>query len=69
MLDAFLAGGAREFFLDGWAVEAADGKTLRDAGIERIYTEGPGCDESLGGVAFVARGTEPFWSVAPAWMG
>lgn len=62
MLDTFLAGGAREFFVDGWAVEAAAGKA-RVLRLERLYSEGPGCGEALGGVVFVARGTEPFWSV------
>ena len=66
-LDGFLAGGAKEFFLDGWGQEV-DGKTQYTS-IERIYTEGPGCDEKdLGLVLFRARGNEPFWSVdvAPA---
>lgn len=62
LLDAFLAGGAREFFVDGWAIDAAAGKA-RVLRLERVYSEGPGCDEALGGVVFVARGTEPFWSV------
>jgi putative lipoprotein len=61
MLDAFLTGGAHEFFVDGWAVEAATGKA-RILRIERLYSEGPGCAEALGGVVFVARGNEPFWS-------
>ena len=62
VLDTFLASGAREFFIDAWAAPGADGR-LAITSIERIYTEGPGCDEGLGGVVFVARGNEPFWSV------
>lgn len=62
VLDSFLASGAREFQIDAWAAPGADGR-LAVARIERIYTEGPSCDEALGGVVFFARGTEPFWSV------
>ena len=62
VLDTFLASGAREFFIDAWATPGADGR-LAITRIERIYTEGPSCDEALGGVAFFARGNEPFWSV------
>ena len=62
VLDTFLASGAREFFIDAWGSPGADGR-LAITAIERIYTEGPGCDEALSGVVFVARGNEPFWSV------
>jgi putative lipoprotein len=62
VLDGFVAGGAKEFFLDGWGREV-DGKP-QFANIERIYTEGPGCDEKdLGLALFRARGNEPFWSL------
>lgn len=62
VLDTFLASGAREFFIDAWAAPGADGR-LAITRIERIYTEGPSCEEALGGVVFFARGNEPFWSV------
>lgn len=62
VLDNFLASGAREFFLDAWASPGADGR-LAITRIERVYTEGPSCDEALSGVVFFARGNEPFWSV------
>ncbi len=62
VLDSFLASGAREFFIDAWAVAGADGRLAVNR-VERIYTEGPSCDEALSGVVFFARGNEPFWSV------
>ncbi len=62
VLDTFLKGGAREFFIDAWATPGTDDR-LAVTRIERIYTEGPGCDEPLSSAALVARGTEPFWSV------
>ena len=62
VLDTFLASGTREFFIDAWAAPGADGR-LAITRVERIYSEGPGCDEALGGVVFFARGNEPFWSV------
>ena len=62
VLDTFLASGAREFFIDAWATPGA-GARLAITRVERIYTEGPSCDEALGGVVFFARGNEPFWSV------
>jgi uncharacterized membrane protein len=62
-LDGFLAGGAREFYIDGWANVGSDGKPVF-ASIERIYTEGPGCDEKdLTNLVWQARGNEPFWSL------
>lgn len=62
VLDTFMASGAREFVIDAWASPGADGR-LAVTRIERIYTEGPSCDEALSGVVFFARGNEPFWSV------
>lgn len=62
MLDRFVAGGAREFHLDATGELLPDGRA-RIAGIERLYTEGQGCDEALDAVQFRARGTEPFWSM------
>jgi putative lipoprotein len=63
VLDEFLKGGAKEFFLDGWGTTDAQARPQFDK-IERIYTEGPGCDEKdLGLSLFRARGNEPFWSV------
>lgn len=62
ILDTFFASGAREFFIDAWATRGTDGR-LAITRIERIHTEGPGCEEALSGVVFVARGNEPFWSV------
>ena len=61
-LDGFLAGGAKEFYLDAWGNDN-DGKPELVA-IDRVYTEGPGCDEKdLGMALFRAKGNEPFWSV------
>jgi len=62
-LDGFLAGGAKkEFFLDAWGNDN-DGKPELVA-IDRVYTEGPGCDEKdLGMALFRAKGNEPFWTV------
>jgi uncharacterized membrane protein len=61
-LDGFLAGGAKEFFLDAWGNDN-DGKPELVA-IDRVYTEGPGCDEKdLGMALFRAKGNEPFWSI------
>jgi putative lipoprotein len=62
VLDKFLAGGAREFFLDGWGSSGANGH-LRMARLERAYSEGPGCKETADGAVFQARGNEPFWSL------
>ncbi|MET0655310.1 MAG: hypothetical protein ABWY94_07045 [Pseudoxanthomonas sp.] len=66
-LERFLEpGGKPEFFVDAWAREK-EGK-LEVVGIERAYTEGPRCGAAREEVQFVARGTEPFWSlqVAPS---
>jgi uncharacterized membrane protein len=62
LLDQFLAGGAHEFFLDGWA-GPGPGDRLTVQRVERLYSEGPGCQEALSGVVFAARGNEPFWSL------
>lgn len=63
-LDQFLQGGAKEFFVDGWATMGDDGRARFDR-IERLYTEGPGCDEKdLSLLLYQARGNEPFWSLA-----
>lgn len=63
MLDQFLEGGAREFFIDGWAATTA-GTGIGLQRIERAYTEGPGCGEAADAKLLVARGNEPFWSLA-----
>ena len=62
VLDTFVASGAREFFIDAWAGPGS-GDHLAVSRIERIYSEGPGCDESLSGTVWMARGNEPFWSL------
>lgn len=62
VLEPFVASGAREFFIDAWAGPGS-GDHLAVSRIERIYSEGPGCDESLSGTVFMARGNEPFWSL------
>jgi uncharacterized membrane protein len=63
VLDKFLAGGAKEFFLDGWGTTDEQGATKIIA-LERVYTEGPGCDEKdISLSLFRARGNEPGWSV------
>jgi uncharacterized membrane protein len=62
VLDGFLAGGQKEFFLDGWGHDV--GGKPEFVSIDRVYTEGPGCDEKDLGVAlFRAKGNEPFWSI------
>ena len=62
VIDGFLAGGAKEFFLDGWGNEI-EGKP-QFVSIDRVYSEGPGCDEKdLGLALFRAKGNEPFWSI------
>jgi hypothetical protein len=43
-LDGFLKGGAKEFFLDGWGTTDEQARPQFNK-IERVYTEGPGCDE------------------------
>lgn len=63
MLDQFLEGGAREFFIDGWAAASA-GTGVGLQRIERVYTERPGCGEAADTKLLVARGNEPFWSLA-----
>ena len=62
VLDSFLAGGAHEFSLDAVGdLVGMDKMSLRS--IERIGTEGLGCDERIGSFSFQAHGTEPFWSL------
>ena len=62
VLDGFVAGGAKEFFLDGWGRNVEGNPEF--VSIDRIYTEGPGCDEKdLGLALFRAKGNEPFWSI------
>lgn len=62
VLDAFLAGGAREFRIDAWGdLVGTDKLTLR--AIERVGTEGLGCDEREFRYLFKAYGTEPFWNL------
>lgn len=62
MLDGFLANGAHEFRVDGWG-DLPDSGHAHFASFERFDIEGRICDEALDGVAFRARGNEPFWSV------
>ena len=54
--------GHPAFFLDGWARER-DGKLVVES-VERAHTEGPRCDAALEDAVFVARGSEPFWSLS-----
>ena len=62
VLEAFLAGGAREFRIDAWGdLVGSDKLTLR--AIERVGTEGLGCDEREFRYLFKAYGTEPFWNL------
>lgn len=61
-LDKFLASGAREFFLEGLGEDAGEGR-VRASHIDRLYTEGPGCEARLEGFAFAAYGNEPFWAL------
>ena len=60
--ESFLAQGAREFQVDAWGLPEGDGH-LRLSSVERLYTEGPGCDEKLDGFDLRAHGTEPFWGL------
>jgi uncharacterized membrane protein len=62
-MDQFFKNGAKQFFVDGWAVMGADG-THHFTAIERADVEGTSCDEKdLSLSIFRARGTEPFWNV------
>jgi uncharacterized membrane protein len=61
-LETFMANGKHEFQVDAWGLPEANGH-LRVSSIERLYTEGPGCDEKLDGFDFRAHGTEPFWGL------
>ncbi|MBP3985502.1 hypothetical protein J5837_13905 [Pseudoxanthomonas helianthi] len=62
-IDRFLEPGGRlAFFFDGW-VREREGKWIVDS-VERVHTEGPRCDAPLEQAMFVARGTEPFWSLS-----
>jgi uncharacterized membrane protein len=62
-LDKFLAGGAKEFFIDGWGRTDAEGKPTFES-FERLYTEGPGCDDrDVGNLIYALRGNEPFWAI------
>ena len=62
-LGQFLAGGAREFFIDGWGQLGAEDGKPRLSAIERVYSEGPGWNEDLQWTVLRARGNEPFWSL------
>lgn len=63
IIDRFLEPGGRlEFFFDGWARER-EGKLVIES-VERVHTEGPRCDAPVEQAMFVARGTEPFWSLS-----
>ncbi len=58
----FAKGGAHEFQVDAWGLPEDNGH-LRLSSVERLYTEGPGCDEKLDGFDLRAHGTEPFWGL------
>ncbi|VFR34875.1 lipoprotein, putative [plant metagenome] len=58
-LDAF-APGTDSYFLDGWGRRGPQGVEL--VSVERMHTEGPGCEEPLDGFVWVAHGQEPFWA-------
>jgi uncharacterized membrane protein len=62
LLDGFLGNGAHEFQFDGWGDLVGMDKVHVTA-LDRVYGEGPGCDEKDGGFAFRAHGTEPFWGL------
>lgn len=55
-------GAAAAFFLDGWGRE--QGGRLQVDAVERAHAEGPRCDAVPEDAMFVARGNEPFWSLA-----
>ncbi len=60
--ETFMATGAHEFRVDAWGLPEGDGH-LRLSSVERLYTEGAGCDEKLDGFDLRAHGTEPFWGL------
>jgi uncharacterized membrane protein len=62
-LDAYLKGGAHEFFVEAEGEDLADGH-VRVTRFHRLYSEGPGCDAQLDPNAFVAWGNEPFWAAS-----
>ena len=64
-LDKYLAGGAKEFFVEAEAVPAAGGH-LRILRFHRLYSQGPGCNAPLGSMRFAAWGNEPFWAAVDA---
>jgi len=51
-----------QFFLDGWGRRSDQGLDLLS--VERMHTEGPGCQEPLDSFVWVAHGQEPFWAFA-----
>jgi uncharacterized membrane protein len=61
-LDGFLANGAQQFRVDGWG-DLPDPGHAHFAAFERFDVEGRICEDSVDGVNFRARGTEPFWSI------
>ena len=64
-LDAYLEGGAREFFVEAEGRELDNGHVFVTR-FHRLYSEGPGCDAQLDPTAFVAWGNEPFWAASDA---
>ena len=64
-LDAYLEGGAREFFVEAEGRETEQGH-LFVTRFHRLYSEGPGCTAQLDPTAFVAWGNEPFWAASDA---
>jgi uncharacterized membrane protein len=61
-MDEFFKNGAKQFFVDGWAVKGPDGNAHYTA-IERADVQGS-CDEkNLSLSLFRAHGNEPFWAV------
>lgn len=64
-VDGFLTAGAREFFIDAWAMQEAGGGAQIQR-VERVQVEGHGCAEVPGSFIFKAHGNEPFWALAIA---
>jgi uncharacterized membrane protein len=64
-LDAYLKGGAHEFFVEAEGQVLDDGHA-RVTRFHRLYSQGPGCEAQLDPDAFVAWGNEPFWAASDA---
>ena len=60
-LESYLASHA-SFNIDGWGRNT--GTEIEIESVERMYVEGPKCNEPLDRFVWVAHGQEPFWAFA-----